>query len=278
MQQPLFSDIQDYPENQYGQYLTAIENSKGVLDVDTVKGCSLGMAAHPEGGCYGECYAYKTASRYGLDFTKSISRRLYRSNRFDVFMTVKTHKAKWYRVGTAGDPCHDWSNTIDVLKFLQGTGKTPVIITKHWMALTDEQLADLRDLGTVVNTSVSALDTPEELNHRIEQIGRIKLAGIKSVARVVSCSFGETELGQKMQKTQDYLLSFEHVVDTPLRAPKSNKYAQRGDILLTRQTESVGGGSKYISLHDKNIYLGLCGDCPDQCGVDHAKKRSVKSE
>ena len=53
-------------------YLTATENSKGVLDVDAVKGCTLGMKAHPEGGCYGECYANKIAIQYGFDFSKSI--------------------------------------------------------------------------------------------------------------------------------------------------------------------------------------------------------------
>src|SRR5678809_1220036 len=45
----------------YLPILTATENQKGVLDVDTVKGCTLGMQAQPSGGCYGECFAAKTA-------------------------------------------------------------------------------------------------------------------------------------------------------------------------------------------------------------------------
>jgi len=31
----------------YGRVLTAAENGKGVMDVDTVKGCTMGMAAYP---------------------------------------------------------------------------------------------------------------------------------------------------------------------------------------------------------------------------------------
>lgn len=39
----------------YKPVLTATENLKGVLDVDTVKGCFSGMAAYPGTGCYGAC-------------------------------------------------------------------------------------------------------------------------------------------------------------------------------------------------------------------------------
>lgn len=270
-QTALFGDMEEYPSDMYRKYLTAVLNGKGVLDVDTVKGCSLGLQAYPQGGCYGECYAYKTAKRYGIDFSRSVSRKLFRSNRTDVFIIVKDHSATWYRVGTAGDPCHDWNNTIDVLQFLKKTGKTPVIITKHWIPLTDNQLVKLKDLSAVINTSVSAFDTEQELDHRIEQIGRIRYAGIKSIVRVVSCQFGSSEWGKQRKEKQDYLLSFANVIDNPLRASKSNKLVERGDILLSKHQESIGGG-KFVSLHSDDIYLGTCGDCPDQCGVDHAKK------
>lgn len=275
-QSPLFSDMQDYPSDMYRLYLTATENGKGVLDVDTVKGCTLGMAAYPAGGCYGECYAYKTAHRYGMDFTQSVSRKLYKSNRTDVFIIVKSHGAGWYRVGTAGDPCHDWNNTIDVLQFLSRTGKTPVIVTKHWIALTDSQLLKLKALEAVVNTSVSALDSEDELNHRIEQIGRIKYAGVKSCVRVVTCSFGSSDWARKAKERQDYLLSFGNVIDNPLRASKANEYVKRGDIVLTKKEDSTGGGGRFISLYCDSVYLGTCGGCPDQCGADHAKKGASK--
>jgi len=271
-QTSLFNDIQEYPPDLYRPFLTATENGKGVLDVDTVKGCTLGLAAYPNGGCYGECYAYKTAHRYGIDFKQSVSRKLFRSNRTDVFIIVKDHSAGWYRVGTAGDPCHDWDNTIEVLQFLRRTNKIPVIITKHWITLTDNQLDKLKDLGAVVNTSVSALDTEEELNHRIEQIGRIKYAGIKSIVRVVTCCFSTTEGSIQRQATQDYLLSFNNVIDNPLRASKLNEYVKRGDILLNKKGGWTGNGAGNISLHSESVYLGTCGGCPDQCGADHAKK------
>ena len=47
----------------YGNVLAVSMNAKGVLDLDTVKGCTLGMNAYPVNGCYGECYAVKTAAK-----------------------------------------------------------------------------------------------------------------------------------------------------------------------------------------------------------------------
>jgi hypothetical protein len=69
----------------YKPILTAVKNAKGVLDVDTVKGCSIGMAAYLGVGCYSECYAAKTAARYGIDFSMSVSRKMTPWNKADIF-------------------------------------------------------------------------------------------------------------------------------------------------------------------------------------------------
>lgn len=249
----------------YLPFLSASENEKGVLDVDTVKGCTIGMRSH-EGGCYGECYAAKTASRYGIDFATSVTRRLTPENRGIVFRAVRDHEASWYRIGVAGDPCHDWAYTLEVCEYLETTGKVPVIITKHWMPLTDEQIDGFCELGTVFNTSVSGFDTDAQLVHRVRQIQRLKLAGIRSIARVVTCEFGKTEWGRAAKYKQDFLLTLAPVIDNPLRADKSSPRVVSGDILLTRRADSIGGG-KFVSLHNPDVYLGNCKSCPDQCGV-----------
>lgn len=249
-------------------YLTATENKKGVVDVDTVKGCALGMKAHPKGGCYGECYAKKIASQYGFDFSESVSRVINPETFNSVVKFIKKHPLSWYRIGTLGDPCHDWENTINICERLEVTGKIPVIITKHWIALTDNQLERLKPLNAVFNTSVSGLDSDDELKHRIEQIFRIEHAGIRSSTRVVTCCFGDSKWSSNCWDKQDFLLSLNNVIDTPLRATKSNEYVKGGDIILTKTNESIGGGSKYVSLHSDDVYLGKCSTCPDQCGID----------
>ena len=111
MQTIMFQPAQVLP---YKEILTAVENLKGVLDVDTVKGCYSGMAAYPVTGCYGACYAATTAKLYGRDFTVAVSRRPVPWSWREVWRQVRDFHANWYRIGTAGDPCHDWENTVAV--------------------------------------------------------------------------------------------------------------------------------------------------------------------
>ncbi|MDH5572876.1 MAG: hypothetical protein OEY89_14010, partial [Gammaproteobacteria bacterium] len=266
IQPSLFGATQDY-SNTYKPLLTASVNGKGVLDVDTVKGCELGMKVRPGTGCYGECYANKSASRYGRDFSKSVSRGLGSVNFKAVFSAVKNHYAAWYRIGVAGDPCHDWENTISVCEQLKPTLKTPVIITKHWRVLSDNQIARLKECNAVINTSTSGLDTNQEMKHRVNQIKRLKDSGLASVNRVVTCNYGNSEWALKAKEKQDYLLTILPVIDNPLRASRTNDRVVSGDIILTKREDSVGGG-KFVSLHNADVYLGSCKECPDQCGVD----------
>jgi ribosomal protein S13 len=145
--------------------------------------------------------------------------------------------------------------------------KIPVIITKHWKALSDNQLSRLAQLQAVINTSVSGMDTDAELSHRIEQIDRIKSYRIRSVCRVVTCQYGSSTWARQCKAKQDYLLSFDPVIDNPLRASKSNQHVVDGDIILTHRADAVGGG-QWVSLHNPDVYLGVCPQCPDQCGVE----------
>jgi hypothetical protein len=272
MNQPLLFDDMKQPliKGQYLPVLTVVENGKGVLDVDTVKGCTMGMKSYPEGGCYGECYANKNAKRYGIDFSVSVSRKFMGREHCATIRRIMNHySSTWYRIGTAGDPCHDWDNTVTVCKALWHTKKTPVIITKHWIELTDDQLTQFKRSGAVFNTSTSGLDTEDEIRYRVSQIERLRSFEIKSVNRVVTCNFGSSEWSRSCKDKQDYLLSITPTIDNPLRASKNNKHVLNGDIILTNKPDAVGGG-KYISLHKSGIFLEKCSKCPDQCGVDNS--------
>lgn len=255
------------PRN-YLPVITIERNGKGVIDVDTVKGCTFGMRARPGVGCYGECYAAKTAKRYGIDFATSVSRQFMgREHRDTLIKKLLTFPESWYRIGTFGDPCHDWKHTIAIIRALRWAKKTAVIITKHWVTLSDKQIEDLRWLGAVVNTSTSGLDTDQELKHRVAQIERLRAAGVQSINRVVTCEYGTSEWAQACKAKQDYLLTIKPLIDNPLRPKASNPHVLNGDILVTKRPDAVGGG-KLVSLSDPNAYLGTCADCPDQCGFD----------
>ena len=216
----------------YRPILTVTENRKGVLDVDTVKGCAEGMRKYPNGGCYGECYAYRGAIRYGIDFSVSVSRKLLPSTAHHIFSIIKRHRAAWYRIGVAGDPCHDWENTVLVCEAMRYTGKIPVIVTKHWLTLSDDHIARLRTANAVFNTSASGLDTDEEIEYRVSQILRLKRAGVTSACRVVTCRFGTSPWAKACDDKQRYLMSITPVIDTPLRVSSSNEHVLNGDIVV----------------------------------------------
>ena len=104
----------------YHDSITALLNAKGCMDVDTVKGCTAGMSSEP-GGCYGECYAAKIATRYGLAFEQSVSRGFVdRWQHRDILVRqLRGHSLPWYRIGVMGDPSHDWGHTLGVIRQLR---------------------------------------------------------------------------------------------------------------------------------------------------------------
>lgn len=267
--------LQPTGKRQYHDALTVAVNRKGVIDIDTVKGCTAGMRAYPEGGCYGECYANKIAARNGIDFSTSVVRCLVdRWQHRDVLVAhLLSQMTPWYRIGVMGDPCHHWQHTVNIVRALRPAKKTAVIITKHWTTLSDDQISQLRDLDVVIHTSVSGLDTTGELAHRLRQYERLRTAGIRSIPRVITCEYGASDWAQRRNATQRRLLALPDVIDNPLRVRPSNLRVVSGDIKVTRRRDAIGGGS-LVSLHSSSIFLGHCSRCPDQCGVISSPDRS----
>jgi hypothetical protein len=251
----------------YHDSITASVNAKGCMDVDTVKGCSAGMRSQP-GGCYGECYAAKIAERYGIAFDRSVRRGFVDQwqHRDILVRQLRQHPLSWYRIGVMGDPSHAWSHTLSVIRHLRPAEKTAVVVTKHWETLSDDLVAQLVELDVVVHTSTSGLDTEAQIRHRVAQHRRLSRYGIKSIIRLVTCQYGETDWGHVHQRKQDFLLSLGPVIDTPLRVQSANPRVESGDLITTRRVDALGGGT-LLSLHDPDVFLGNCADCPDQCGV-----------
>lgn len=260
---------------QYGYELTAEINRKGVLDIDTVKGCTAGMAARPDGGCYNACYAAKCAKRRGIDFSKSVTRGVCGvSHAMKIERAAKNAPHGFFRVGTMGDPSHDWPATVEVAEWLSPYA-VPVIVTKHWGRATDAQLLRLVLCGAVLNTSISALDTAQELTHRERQLWRYRAIGGVSVARIVSCDFNEAnEEGARLGKIQDKLFLHRNVIDNPLRIDASHRLVTRGVVRVKPVRDLVA--TRLVSVYRNDVYLGHCSKCPDKCGLSSRPAQSQK--
>lgn len=256
----------------YSNVLTVDINGKGVVDVDTVKGCTAGMSARPGTGCYGGCYAAKIAAFRGLDFAKAVTRTVHsRPQARAIEKAVRNAPQGFFRIGVMGDPCHAWEETVQVVEWLSEFAR-PVVITKHWRIATDAQLARLAACGTALNVSISALDTAAELKHRKAQFFRFKLLGGLSVARIVSCDFEEaTPEGARMKAVQDELFTLRPTLDNPLRAPRNHPLVKAGVIRLTMTRDL--DSERTISLANTETYVGHCSGCPDVCGIDGAAQK-----
>lgn len=251
----------------YGNMLTADVNQKGVLDVDTVKGCTAGMNARPDAGCYDGCYAAKIAKFRGIDFTHAVARKITSSaNARQIERAVAAAPEGFFRIGTMGDPSHEWEHTVQVVEWLAPLA-VPVIVTKHWRALADEQMRRLVATGAVLNTSVSALDTHAELVHRKRQIKRYADLGGVSVARIVSCDFDtNSDEGRTMDAVQSGLFELIPHIDNPLRVPRTHQLVQRGTIKV-RNVQDLATLRTVSVPVDSGAYVGPCGPCVDKCGL-----------
>lgn len=249
----------------YSPLLTADVNMKGVLDVDTVKGCAGGIAANGERGCYGACYAEAIAKFRGLRFESPVTRKVTtKAQANQIEAAVKAAPQHFFRVGTMGDPSHDWHETVETVEWLSAWA-TPVIVTKHWDTANEDQLKRLAGAGAILNTSVSALDTGAQLKHREHQIARYAAAGGHSVARVVSCDFTDTQEGNRMSEVQDRLLATKGAIDNPLRISTSHELVRGGVVKLTKTVDI--NKRRTISIASEASYVGHCSSCPDQCGM-----------
>lgn len=256
------------PTKRYRDELTFNVNEKGVVDVDTVKGCTLGMKGRPQ-GCYDLCYAAKIAKFRGYDFTQSVSRRVLRKAQLKAIeRAIVTSGIPFVRIGCMGDPSHDWTLTAYVSHLLARVARV-VIVTKHWQTARDFHYAELAAARVVLNTSVSALDTEAERNHRLEQYHRYQEYGT-SALRVVTCDFNpEHPTGARLRAVQDELLAESNIIDTPLRVTAG--YGLLGSGVIRARRVMDLNGEALVSQHDSRVYLGNCKACPEQCGLSFEK-------
>lgn len=260
----------------YKEVISLSKNGRGIWDLDTIKGCSSGLLEN-KNGCYGDCYAYKTAKRYGIDFSKSIKRNFIdRQHRNLIVSQIEKIDMPFIRIGCSGDPSEDWQHTISIIKQLKensqlslfdiSSKKQIVIITRHWNILTDEQLNELLKYNICVNTSVSALDNDNLINIAVKQYERLK-PYCKSVLRVVTCDFNElNEVGKIKAEIQRKLFKNDSVIDTVFRPSSKNKFITDGVINVKKM--GFMKSKALVSKFNKKTYLGKCNNCLEMCGLN----------
>jgi len=259
----------------YKPYISLQQNERGIWDLDTSKGCSSGMSLNIN-GCYGDCYAAKTAKRYGIDFSKTVLRYFRNeSHRAETVNQIKFIDMPFIRIGCSGDPSENWQHMINILNkltdnqlqlFATGGSKKIVIITRHWTHLTDAQLHEICKFNLVINTTVSALDSKEIITNSINQYERIK-PFCKSVLRIVSCDFNtNNEEGRRRLRMQEQFFKNKNTIDTVFRPSAKNDFILSGVVNVGKG--NFMGKKTLLSKYNKKTFVGKCSRCLEMCGVN----------
>lgn len=251
---------------EYSTKISLVRNGRGVYCIDTTMGCASGMA-ETIGGCYGDCYAARTAKRYGHDFSKTVLRSFTgQQHKREILAQVATIKMPFIRIGCSGDPSENWDHTTDILKTLSKCNAEIIIITRHWTLLSDEQLNYLLTKNISFNTSVSALDSDEMRERSIEQYKRIK-PYCKSVLRIISCDFNlENETGRQLAAIQHDLFKNESTIDTVFRPSKRSLLIS--NRIINVRKEVFNGKQVLASKFNRKTFMGKCSSCKEMCGVN----------
>ncbi len=254
----------------YSTKISLVRNGRGVYCIDTTMGCASGLEEN-ERGCYGDCYAARTAKRYGYNFNTTVLRDFEsRQHKQEILNQINKVKMPFIRIGASGDPSENCEHTVKIIKAISKSNIEIVIITRHWKELTDEQLEYFSRLNMCINTSVSALDSPELLAKCLSQYHRIK-KHCKSILRIVSCDFNlKNEAGFRLAKLQAELFKNESTLDTVFRPSKRNQFIIDGVINV--KDEIFNGRKCLASKRNKKTYMGKCSTCIEMCGVNIKSK------
>lgn len=259
----------------YKPIIQLVQNERGIWDLDTVKGCESGLN-YTTGGCYSDCYAYKTAKRYGIDFSKSVCRYFENESHCkSIVSKIERIDMPFIRIGCAGDPSENWQHTLSVIDkirnksqlslFDASSKKQIVIITRHWNQLTDIECDKLSKFNLVINTSISALDDDFMRDKMLYEYNRLKKY-CKSVLRVVTADFNEqNDTGATKAEIQRKLLKNDNVIDTVFRPSSKNKFIIDGIINVKKMR--FMNSSQLLSKYNKKAYIGKCANCKDMCGI-----------
>lgn len=257
--------------------ITLNKNSRGCYILDIIKGCGICLKNNPN-GCYDDCYAKKIASRYGYNFGITINRgfykddsQLYMFNMHDerhqdsIIHAIKKINMPFVRIGEMGDPSQDWEHTINICNIISSAKKPIVIITKHWKQIPDNLISDIEKLNIYIHTSISAMDSENEIDYRLSQYKKLK-NHCQSILRVVSCDFNvDNDYGKWKSRVQKKLFDNEKVIDTVFRPDKNNKLVVQ-KIINTKKIKFLKS-NVIASVYNKNTFMGHCGDCPEMCGI-----------
>ena len=252
----------------FSNKISISKNSRGVFSLDTIMGCPQGFSNLDlfgyNNGCYNECYAGKYSKIYGYDFSKAVKRDFLNDAHLNI-IRKKLKSLEYIRIGTSGDPSHDWDHTFKVLYNICDYVKNIVIVTRHWNNIPSKYFDFIKEYSIIFNSSISVLDSEKLYNNCLKQYNVLSSI-TKSYLRVVSCEFNVYKRqGFILHNKQLRLLKNKNVIETVLRLSKNSHYIESG--LIIAKNVFFLKNEVLVSIRNDKIYFGSCENCKQKCGV-----------
>ncbi|MFD4413543.1 hypothetical protein ACFVXW_22435 [Streptomyces sp. NPDC058251] len=191
--------------------------------------------------CYGNCFAARSAFEAGFDFGKRVPNILDE----DIFredLAALPINQCFLRIGWNSDASWDWDAALRMVELIAASNLHSVFVTKYFHPMSPTLLRSFASHGAELRVSISALDTPPQLQHRLDAIDAYRRAGGLAVPIVMSAPFRDEGLLTKQRAIVDHVL--EH--DFPA-AENSLRFSPGSPMLELLNPDELG---RVSSTHD----------------------------
>ncbi|CAH2810552.1 MAG: hypothetical protein CBHOC_5105 [uncultured Caballeronia sp.] len=235
------------------------------LTTDIVSGCLSARHA-----CYGICFAAKESWKQGIDFGTRVL-NYFDSDIFKADLERLPEAQGYVRNGWNSDPSWAWKQALTLSRAVQKSGRLPIFITKAFTQIDAKMCADLTKSGAEIRVSISALDNPMQLTHRMQFIWNYRDTGGIVVPILMSAKFKDKGLADRQGQIVDWLQIHDlPAAENSLRFPIDAPITQVIDVNSTRRiadSNDVWSGRLYAdrlviptTTTVPNSYRGLsCG-------------------
>ncbi|WP_255430589.1 hypothetical protein [Xenorhabdus sp. TS4] len=191
------------------------------LTTDVVTGCLPESMA-----CYGMCFSAISSWENGIDFGKRINNHL-DEDIFSCDLKALPDSQKYIRCGWNSDPSWNWLLSTRMAELAREEGLLMIFITKSFKKMTDEVAQRLVAVKAEMRVSVSALDTNEQLQKRLDFIAYYRNTGGIVIPIVLTAFFKDITLMERQQNIVDWMVIHDYpAAENSLRFPDSAKISE----------------------------------------------------
>ena len=199
------------------------------LTSDVVSGCLPAGSA-----CYGMCFAAKHSWEQGVDFAGKVD-NIFDETLFAADLAKLPREQKYVRCGWNSDPSWNWETATKMAELARQKNLLMIFITKAFTKVSEKCLMRLVDAKAEMRVSISALDTNNQLEQRLNFIEHYRRLGGIVIPVLLTTIFKDIALMDRQNNIVDWLIEKDlPAAENSLRIPGYSYVANIIDKNKTR--------------------------------------------